>query len=184
MRKIIESTLLSLDGVIGAPHVWASERFDEEARAAALEQLQTSDAMLMGRRTYEIFADLWPHQTGSYADTINEIPKYVFSSTLTTTSWTNCAIVHGDVAAEVRRMKEHAGNQLILYGHGPLGAALLEHDLLDELQFAIHPVFVGDGAPLLREGAKATFRLTGVKTLGTGVVVVTYEPARVSASSP
>jgi dihydrofolate reductase len=177
MRRIIESTLLSLDGVVGSPHLWASERFDEEARAGALEQLQASDAMLMGRRTYEIFSSLWPNQTGSYAAAINAIPKFVFSSTLTEAAWNNSTIVRGDVATEVKQMKEQDGKDLIIYGHGPLGAALLEHGLLDELQFAIHPVFVGEGTPLLRQGATATLELAGTKTLGTGVITVRYRPA-------
>jgi dihydrofolate reductase len=177
MRRIIESTLLSLDGVIGSPHLWASERFDEEARAGALEQLQASDAMLMGRRTYEVFSGLWPSQAGGYADTINAIRKYVFSSTLTGTAWNNSTIVRGDAATEVKRMKEQGGKDLILYGHGPLGAALLEHGLLDELQFAIHPVFVGEGTPLLRQGVTATLELKGTKTFKNGVITVRYRPA-------
>ena len=177
MRRVIESTLLSVDGVIGNPHTWASARFDEEARATALEQLRASDAMLMGRTTYEIFSGLWPTQTGSYADAINAIPKHVFSSTLTDSHWTNSRIVRGDVADEVKRMKQQDGKDLIVYGHGQLAAALLDHGLLDELQFAIHPVFVGEGTLLLRQGATASLELTGIKTLGTGVVVVTYRPA-------
>jgi dihydrofolate reductase len=177
MRRIIESTLLSLDGVIGSPHLWASERFDEEARAAALEQLHAGDAMLMGRRTYEIFSGLWPSQTGSYADAINSIRKYVFSSTLPCTDWSNSTIIRGDVATEVKRMKEQDGGDLIIYGHGPLGAALLECGLLDELHFALHPVFVGEGTPLLRQGATATLELAGTRTLGSGVIALTYRPA-------
>jgi dihydrofolate reductase len=109
MRRVIESTLLSLDGVIGDPHLWASERFDEESRAPALKKLQVSDAMLMGRRTYEIFSGLWPRQTDTYAAAINAIQKYVFSSTLTDTDWSNSTIVRGDVATEVKRMKEQDG---------------------------------------------------------------------------
>jgi dihydrofolate reductase len=177
MRRIIESTLLSLDGVIGSPHLWASERFDEGSRSAALAQLKASDAMLMGRRTYEIFSRLWPGQTGSYAAAINTIPKYVFSSTLTATDWSNSRIVRGDVATEVKRMKDQDGKDLIMYGHGQLGGELLAHGLLDELHFAIHPVFVGEGTPLLRPGARTALELTGVSQLGTGVVVLTYRPA-------
>jgi dihydrofolate reductase len=176
MRRIIESTLLSLDGVIGGPHLWASERFDQESRTAALEQLEASDAMLMGRRTYEIFSRLWPSQTGSYAEAINSIRKYVFSSTLTDADWNNATIVRGAVASEVQRMKAQDGKDLILYGHGPLGAELLEHGLLDELQFTIHPVFVGEGTLLLRQGATAALELTGAKTLRTGVIAIGYRP--------
>jgi dihydrofolate reductase len=178
MRKILESTLLSLDGVIGSPHTWASERFDDEARTRALEQLNSSDAMLMGRHTYEVFSKLWPGQQGPYADTINAIRKYVFSSTLTEAGWDNAVIVRGDVTSEVAKLKQQDGNDLVLYGHGPLGAALLQHGLLDELQFAIHPVFVGIGTPLIREGATAAFDLVATKTYASGVVVLTYRPRR------
>jgi len=177
MRRIVESTLLSLDGVIGDPHMWASERFDDEARAAALEQLRTSDAMLMGRRTYEIFAALWPAQTGDYPDAINSIHKYVFSSTLEQANWHNSTIIRGDVATEVAELKQQDGQDLVIYGHGPLGQTLLEHQLLDELQFALHPILVGRGTQLFREGEKTTLELVATKTLATGVVVLTYRPA-------
>ena len=110
MRKIIEATLLSLDGVIGDPHVWASERFDDQARDAALAQLRVSGGMLMGRRTYEIFSVLWPSQSGDYADAINGIRKYVFSSTLENPQWSNTKVLRGNVAAEAARLKrEEAG---------------------------------------------------------------------------
>jgi dihydrofolate reductase len=178
MRRIIESTLLSLDGVIGDPHIWASERFDEEARDSALAQLLASGGMLMGRRTYEIFSGLWPRQSGDYADAVNGIRKYVFSSMLEDPEWSHTTVVRGDVATEAERLKREDGGDLVMYGHGPVGEALLEHGLLDELSFAVHPVFVGGGTPLRRDGAIATLELTGTRTLGTGVVVLTYVPAR------
>ena len=132
--------------------------------------------MLMGRRTYEIFSGLWPSQPGSYAGAINAIPKYVFSSTLTDTNWNNATIVRGEIATEVKQLKEQDGNDLVLYGHGPLGAELLEHGLLDDLQFAIRPVFVGEGDTRHGQGATATLVLTGTQTLGTGVVVTSGRP--------
>src|SRR5262245_59345001 len=100
MRKIIESTLVSLDGVIGDPHIWAMNYFDNEAQEDSLEMLLASDAMLMGRRTYEIFAGVWPARTGDYADRMNNIRKYVFSSTLERADWNNSTIIRGDVVAE------------------------------------------------------------------------------------
>ena len=178
MRKIIEATLLSLDGVIGDPHVWASERFDDQARDAALAQLRVSGGMLMGRRTYEIFSVLWPSQSGDYADAINGIRKYVFSSTLENPQWSNTKVLRGNVAAEAARLKREDGGDLVMYGHGPVGETLLEHGLLDELSFAVHPVFVGDGTLLRRDGFMATLELVGATTLETGVVVLTYTPAR------
>ena len=132
--------------------------------------------MLMGRGTYEILSGLWPRQAGSYAAAINAIRKYVFSSTLTEADWSNSTIVRGGVAAEVKRVKEQDGKDLIICGHGQLAATLLKHGLVDELRFAIHPVFVGGGTPLLGQGATATLELTGTQTLGTGVTIVTYQP--------
>src|SRR5215471_1811582 len=103
MRKIIESTLVSLDGVIGSPHLWATGHFDSEAEQYALELLSTSDAMLMGRQTYEFFAAAFPHRTGAYGEKINTIRKYVFSSTLQKADWSNSSIVKGEVAVEAAR---------------------------------------------------------------------------------
>jgi dihydrofolate reductase len=177
MRKIIESTLVSLDGVIGDPQVWAGDYFDKEAQTGALAQLLASDAMLMGRRTYEVFATAWPPLSSEYADRMNSIRKYVFPSTLARADWNNSTIIRGDVAAEVAKLKQQDGQDLVIYGHGPLGHTLLAHHLLDELQFAIHPLIVGGGTPLFRDGEKTTLKLLGAKTLGTGVVVLSYQPA-------
>src|SRR5262249_21250161 len=133
MRKVIESTLMSIDGVIGDPQVWASEYFGTEAEQAALEQLLDSDAMLMGRRTYEMFAAMSLTATGGYADRMNSIRKYVFSSTLEKADWNNTTIISGDPATAVAGLKQHDGQPLVMYGHGPLGQTLLGHQLLDEL---------------------------------------------------
>ena len=174
MRKIIESTLVSLDGVIDQPHLWATDYFDSEAEKHALELLSQCDAMLMGRRTYEFFAAAFPHRKGEYGDRINSIRKYVFSSTLPKADWSNSSIVKGDVAAEVLKLKQQDGKALVIYGHGLLGETLLKHHLLDELKLWIHPVLVGRGK-LFREDEKTNLKLVGQKTLRTGVVVVTYQ---------
>src|SRR5215471_4534497 len=138
MRKVIESTLVSIDGVIGDPPVWAGEYFGTEAEQAALEQLLASDAMLMGRRTYEMFAAMSLTATGGYADRMNSIRKYVFSSTLEKADWNNTTVIRGDPATAV----------------------------------------VGGGTLLFREIGKTPLRLAGTKTLDTGVVVLSYQPAR------
>jgi dihydrofolate reductase len=148
MRKLIESTLVSVDGVIGDPQVWAEPYFDDEAGKRALKQLLVSDAMLMGRRTYEMFAAMWPASTGAYADRMNTIRKYVFSSTLQTAEWSNSTIISGDVPAAVSELKQQNGQDLVMYGHGSLGQTLLEHRLLDELRLWVHPLIVGRGAML------------------------------------
>jgi dihydrofolate reductase len=179
MRKIIESTLVSLDGVIGDPHLWATDYFDDEAEKHALDLLLTSDAMLIGRRTYEFFAAAFPHRTGEYGDRVNTMRKYVFSSTLQMAEWSNASIVSGDVATEATKLKHQSGKDLVIYGHGLLGQTLLKQHLIDELKLWIHPLFVGRGKLLLREGEKENLKLVAQKTLATGVVIVTYQASAV-----
>ena len=177
MRKVIESTLVSLDGVIGDPMTWANEYFfGKQAQEDALAQLLASDALLMGRHTYEMFTAMSAAATGDYIDRMNSIRKYVFSSTLQRADWNNSIIIKGDVPAAVARLKQEDGQDLVMYGHGPLGQTLLEHHLLDELRFWIHPLLVGHGTLLFREGKKTPLKLVATKTLETGVVVLTYQP--------
>ena len=178
MRRVIESTLVSLDGVIGDPQVWANEYFDDEATALAHQQLVASDAMLMGRRTYEMFAATSPGYSSEYAKRMNNIPKYVFSSTLDAVEWANSVIVSGDPARAVAELKQQGDGDLVMYGHGPLARALLERRLLDELRLWIHPLLVGHGTLLFREGPKAALNLAATQTLTSGVVILTYRPAR------
>jgi dihydrofolate reductase len=176
MRKIIESTLVSLDGVTGDPHLWAIDYFDSEAEKYALELLSTSDAMLMGRHTYEFFAAAFPHRTGEYGERVNGIRKYVFSSTLKKAEWSNSSILNGDVVTEAAKLKSRAGKDLVMYGHSLLAQTLLAHHLLDELKLWIHPCFVGHGKLLFREGEKTSLKLIAQKTLATGVIVASYQP--------
>jgi dihydrofolate reductase len=177
MRRIISSSFVSLDGVIGDPRAWAMQYFDDDSQEAALQRLLASDAMLMGRGTYEYFTDD-PPQTGDYADRIDAIPKYVFSSTLESADWNNSTIVRGDVPSAVRELKQREGQDLLIYGHGQLGQTLLEHHLLDELHVAIHPVLVGHGQSLARAGQRTPLKLLATTELTTGVVVVSYQPAQ------
>jgi dihydrofolate reductase len=179
MRKVIESTLVSVDGVIGVPHQWTGGHFGEEAVARALEQLTRSDAMVMGRRTYEMFSNIWSEPVDDYATAIYSMRKYVFSSTLEDADWNNTAVVRGDVASAVHDLKQQVGQDIVLYGHGPVGQALLEAHLLDELKLWIHPVVVGSGTLLFRDGTKSELELVATETTKTGVVIVTYRPAGV-----
>jgi len=176
MRRIIESTLVSLDGVIEDPHVWATDFFDSEAEKYALELLSASDAMLMGRQTYEFFAAAFPHRTGEYGERVNGISKYVFSNTLKQADWSNSSVVEGDVATEAAKLKSQAGKDLVIYGHGLFAQTLLRHHLLDELKLWIHPCLVGHGKLLFREGERTNLKLVGQKNLATGVIIATYQP--------
>jgi dihydrofolate reductase len=179
MRKLVTSFLMTINGVIGNPHEWAAE-FDKDAAERALSQLRKSHAMLMGRRTYEIFSELWPGSSGDYPDAINAIKKYVFSNTLDQAGWTNVTIVRGDPVQEVARIKGEGDDDLVLYGHGRLGRALLGHGLVDEMKAWVFPRFVGSGTLIFSEGESAVMEHVDTSTLSSGLAVLTYRPKRTS----
>jgi dihydrofolate reductase len=176
MRKIIEYTLVSIDGVFSGPGIapFMSYRDDAYMRDG-LGQLLACDAMLMGRTTYEHFAKAWPGKAHPWADRLNSIKKYVFSATLQRADWNNSTIVRGDIAEEVTNLKQQEGGNLLIYGHGLLGQTLLKLKLLDVLDVSIHPVFVGTGKLLFREGEQAQMKLVATKTFS-NIVKLTYEP--------
>lgn len=174
MRKLSVSALVSLDGVHGEPRSWASEFFDDEAAEISLQKLMASDAMLMGRNTYEYFAPAWSVATGAYLERLNAMRKYVFSSTLTSAEWNNSVIVSGDPVRAVAELKEQDGADLVSYGYGQLTQTLLEHDLVDEFDIWIHPVVLGQGTPLFRPGKHKALRLEAVQARPTGVVSLRY----------
>ncbi|HEY4386687.1 MAG TPA: dihydrofolate reductase family protein [Ktedonobacteraceae bacterium] len=177
MRKIIEYTLVSVDGVFaGAAISGFFEYRDDAYMRDGLGQLLACDAMLMGRNTYEGFAKIWPGRAHPWADRINAIPKYVFSSTLEKAEWNNSTIVRGDVIAEVTRLKQQEGRDLLIYGHGLLAETLLKHHLLDVLDLSIHPLVMGQGRQFFREGENATLRFVAAKSFSKGIVKLTYEP--------
>jgi len=177
MRKIIESTLVSADGVVGSPPLWAMDYRDEEVTRDALERLSGTDAMLMGRGTYELFAATWPGQTDDFAQRMNTIRKYVFSSTLASAEWSNSTIIRSDIVAQVTKIKEQDGRDLALFGHGRLAQTLLENGLTDELRLSIHPVLAGAGLPQFSNADKTPLTLVSAKTFTTGVVVLSYQTA-------
>jgi dihydrofolate reductase len=178
MRRILESTRVSLDGVIGNLQKWGMDYLDADAQRAAAIQLSKSDAMLMGRNTYQALSAAWSGREGEFAETINAIQKYVISSTLRSTDWNNSTILSGDVITEVTELKQQDGQDLVIYGHGPLGQTLLEHGLLDEIRLSVHPIIVGTGTLFYRDAGKKTeLKLVGSEPLPSGVIVLTYRPA-------
>ena len=178
MRKLIEATLVSLDGVVGSPEEWALPRWDEENKEFAHAQLADVDAFLLGRVTYEKFAAAWSQVTGDpYLDTINRLPKFVASASLRETAW-NATPIAGDVAAEVARLKNQSGKTIMKYGTGQLDGTLISHGLIDEFHFSVFPLTVGHGLRLF-EGIDTrgmALRLTGTKTFANGVVQLSYVP--------
>ena len=177
MRKIIEYTLVSADGAIGDAQNWGVGNFQDDAyRRDGLGQLLACDAMLMGRHTYEIFAKIYPSRTDAWAARLNPMQKYVFSSTLEKAAWDNSTIVTGDVVAEVTKLKQQEGRDLLIWGHGLLAETLLKHHLIDVLDISIYPVVAGGGKLFFREGQNAGLRLVTTKTFSKGIVKLTYEP--------
>jgi dihydrofolate reductase len=176
MRKIIEYTLVSVDGVFAGPGLSEFMAYRDDAYIRdGLGQLQACEAMLMGRTTYEHFANTWPGKTHPWADRLNAIKKYVFSSKLERADWNNSTILRGDVAAEVSKLKQQDGGNLLVYGHGLLGQTLLKERLLDVLDISIHPIFMGSGKLLFREGESSKLKLVATKS-SSNIVKLTYEP--------
>ncbi len=176
MRKLVESTFVTLDGVISSPEKWGQPYWDDEHNAYASTLLFASDALLLGRVTYEGFAAAWPSRTGDdYSDRINALPKYVASRSLEVAEW-NATVIEGEVADEVARLKAEPGDSILKFGTGELDRTLLEHKLIDELHLWVFPVIVGAGQRLL-DGINVThLELIATTTFGSGIVVLTYGP--------
>ncbi|HSU98300.1 MAG TPA: dihydrofolate reductase family protein [Gemmatimonadaceae bacterium] len=179
MRRIINSTYVSVDGVIQNPQDWPSTPGDEETSFKIQNDLLSAcDAVLMGRHTYESFSSVWAGKSGGpYTDRINSMTKYVVSSTLPAATWENTTIIRSDAINEIKRLKEQPGGDIVEYGFGSLSYALMERGLLDELRLWVHPFFVGASSPddlLSRKCPTTQLDLAGVQTLKSGVVILTY----------
>jgi dihydrofolate reductase len=174
LRKLIESTLVSLDGVIESPERWSV--FDEEARQLAMEELDKYDAFVMGRVTYELLREYWAAVSGDpYIDRINAMPKYVASRSLTEVTW-NATLLGPDIVGAIERLKAQPGKDLIKYGVNRLDATLLQAHLVDELRLWIMPVAVGAGRRLFEDidTSALDLRLTDVRKLANNSVILTY----------
>ena len=180
MGKIVNSTFVSLDGVINHMDRWHFDFVDEESDAIALQQLRDSDAMLMGRHTYDIYAGAWPDRDGDYADRINAMPKYVVSNTLSTVGWANTTVLNGDLIEAVTRLKQDLDLDLLMHGYGPVAKTLMRHGLVDQLFLWVHPMLAGVGASndlLLSEGLNQRLTLMDIHRLASGVVLLSYQPS-------
>lgn len=181
MRKIINSTYITLDGVIDNP-MWTMPYFDDEAAAFAGMQTDAADALLMGRQTYEAFAASWPTRDESDPATgaayFNNVKKYVASTTLTDPEWNNSEVLQGDVVEAVRAIKAADGKDILQYGYGTFTTTLIKAGLLDEVRFWIHPVLVGGpSVTSALSDVAATFELVGTKVMKSGVIIASYRPA-------
>ena len=174
MRRIINSTYITLDGVIENPQDWPSGRHADDSGGGDLqtELLLSCDALLLGRRTYEGFVPVWTAMSGDpFSDHINAMEKWVVSSTLTDPAWNNSEVIGTDVASEIARRKAQDGGNIVQYGFGPVTDLLLTHGLLDELRLWVHPFMLGSGNPsdlLFRSERAGTFELADATPSGFG----------------
>ena len=181
MRKLVVSEFVSLDGVMEDPS-WTFQFPGEDRDQFKFDELSASDALLLGRVTYEGFAAAWPHmteQTGEYGAMMNGYPKHVVSTTLEEPlEWNNSKLVKGDLAEEVSRLKDQPGKDILVFGSGDLVNTLMQHDLVDEYRLMVFPIVLGSGKRLFGEGGDMKpLKLMATRTLGSGVVVLSYGPA-------
>ncbi len=188
MGRIVVTEFVSLDGVIEDPG--GSENFQyggwsfeisrgEEGDGFKLDETLASDALLLGRVTYEGFAEAWPTREGAFADKFNTMPKYVVSSTLERPKWNNSTVLEGDVPAAVAKVRDEHEGDVVVHGSARLVQTLLEHDLVDELRLMVFPVVLGRGKRLFAETSdKKPLRLADSRVVGDGVAILTYTPSR------
>jgi dihydrofolate reductase len=188
MGKIVISESVSLDGVIEDPTgaegsgrggwFWETDR-GEDGEKFTLDKTLGTEALLLGRRSYEFFAATWPPRGGELADKMNSLPKYVVSSTLKDPDWSNSTVLKGDVVDEVSKLKQELDGEIVVLGSPQLARTLIEHDLVDELRLTIYPVVLGAGERLFGETSdKKPIRLVDTRTVGDGIAILTYEAVR------
>jgi dihydrofolate reductase len=191
MGKIVVTEFISLDGVVEDPggsedfkhSGWSFEiERGEEGNQFKLDETMSAEALLLGRRTYEGFADAWPSREGEFADKFNNMPKYVVSSTLEDPEWTNSTVLDGDVGEESSKLRDEHDGEIVVHGSVQLVQALIEHGLVDELRLMVFPVVLGAGKRLFGETSdKRRLKLAESKTVGDGVQILTYEAAGTGA---
>jgi dihydrofolate reductase len=184
MGRIIVTEFISLDGVVEDPggsedskHGGWSFEFSrgEEGDQFKLDETLNADALLLGRVTYEGFAEAWPARTGEFADKFNSMPKYVVSSTLENPSWTNTTVLSGDLGEAVAKVRQEHDRDIVVHGSASLVQGLIENDLVDELRLMTFPVVLGTGKRLWGETSdKKPFTLTDSKVVGDGVAILVY----------
>lgn len=181
MRKIVAGLHVSLDGVTESPEKWTFQFFNDEVGQVVGSQMAQSDAILLGRRTYEEFAAYWPDKSAAddpIAAFLNNTPKYVASTTLKSLEWKNSTLIRGDVADALAQLKEEPGKNITITGSVTLVESLLSSGLIDELRLLLFPIVVGNGRRLFEDiREQVPLKLLESKVFGTGVVALTFEPA-------
>ena len=179
MRKIINSTYITLDGVVENPHLWPSLGDSAQAEHFEVQMalLNACDTILMGRHTYESFASVWPTRADSFAERINAMQKQVVSTTLRNPAWNNTKVISTDVVEKVRALKKQPGKDIVQYGLGRVSYALLEQGLIDEVRLWVHPLILGKKGPQtphFLNCPQTLFDLASSRALPNGIVIVNY----------
>jgi dihydrofolate reductase len=188
MGRIVVTEFVSVDGVMEAPgpdgsgfrhEGWTFNiSTGEEGNKFKLDETLESEAQLLGRVTYQAFASAWPSVKGEFGDKFNNMPKYVVSSTLEKAEWNNTTVLKGDVVKEVSKLRQRLKGDIVVHGSAKLVQTLLAHDLVDELRLMVYPVVLGSGKRLFSDsGDLKGLRLKDSRTVGDGVLILTYEPA-------
>ena len=177
MRKIIVEAEVSLDGIVNSPEIWPEVfKYHTDDLTDYLNKLLfSSDALLLGRLTYEVFAEVWPARTGKQAEWINQIPKFVASRTLREPLRWNSTLIQGDVVEELRKLKRTGGKDLVQYGVGELTRTMLNHGLVDELQLLVFPFTFGKGGRWFDHMDMKHFKLIECKPFESGAILLRYE---------
>lgn len=193
MGRIVVTEFVSLDGVMEAPgggegfkHAGWTFKISrgEEGDKFKLDETLNSEALLLGRVTYQGFAAAWPSMKGEFADKFNSMPKYVVSSTLEKAEWNNSTVLKVDVVEEVSKLRQESSGDVVVHGSAQLVQTLIEHDLVDELHLMVFPVVLGTGKRLFGDTSdKKRLRLADSKTVGDGVVILIFQPTGEVASA-
>ena len=179
MRKLIVSNNVTLDGRVDNVLDWSIPGDDEVFVQRNIDLLSQSDGLILGRKTYEFFAAVWPSRSGELPDLMNGIPKYVASTTLEDPEWENTQLIEGDVTEAVGKLKGQPGKGLIVYGSGDLTNTLMAHDLIDEYRLWVHSVVLGRGSSFFEDGVeRMDLELVDSTATPSGVAVLTYRPQR------
>ena len=184
MRKVIVAEYVSLDGIMENP-AWTGPYFNDELETFQHDLLMASDALLLGRLTYEGFAGAWPTMTDEtgFADRMNSLPKFVASTTLEKAEW-NASLIKDNIADEVAKLKEQPGQHILIYGSGELVQTLMQHNLIDEYRLMVFPVVLGKGKRFFKDGSNTALTLVDTKTTNSGVAMLTYRREEQKAILP
>jgi dihydrofolate reductase len=179
MKRLFWQVNVTLDGFIEGPNreLDSTAQFpDEDFDRYASQMLQSIDGVLLGRKTYQLFAEYWPSATGPDADRLNQLPKIVFSRTLTKVEWQNSRLVSDNLVDEVTRLKEQPGRELALFGSADLAATLMRYNLIDEFRILVSPIVLGRGTPMFKRSTKhVALTLAKATTWSSGIVALFYQ---------